>query len=136
MAKKQVLDVFKRSHSLLNDILKETERLKILNARLPLLLNPEFLSHTQIATLNGTTLVLTADSGLFATRLRYEGQHIIRKCKMIPELCGVTQIEIKVQPKQDIPKPEMPVRYFSPERKAWLSALISDLRNSETTLKK
>jgi len=137
MARNLLSDIFKRGNPMLLEIFKETERLKVLNMRLALVLDETMLPHTQVATLKGTTLCLMADSGLVATRLRYDSQKIIRKCKAIPELCGVSQVEIKVTPIKEAPPPAFVQRQeLSPERKAWLSALVSQLKLSKDVIKK
>lgn len=84
----------------LKRLIAHADDLARLQRQVHALMDPELAAHCRVADLTRDTLVLEVDSPAWATRLRYQGNGLLRTLRASPELAAVTQLRTCVRPPQ------------------------------------
>ena len=104
-------EVIRNSSSSLQHILDHARVLEQLTRRLRRHLEPALAPHCQVANYREGTLVISTDSPVWATRLRYQLPQLRRQLAADHSLQGLSDIRLRVRPasrplREQLPPPE------------------------------
>lgn len=94
--------------SKLSSLLEKSKKIKLFEEKLKASLQTPLNQHCHVANLRETTLVVIADSSLWATKFRYMTQQLLVKWQNDPLMHTIQQMEVKVRPPAKIEKPPCP----------------------------
>lgn len=114
------------------DLITQAEINLKLSKSLNNLLDPTLVDHIHLATIRAQTLVLMADSSVWASRTRYFSPLLLQKLQNNSHLFGdVKRIEIHVQPAtQDDHSEPPPPRHISDSAAKCLTATAEGIENT------
>ncbi len=115
MSSRSVAKILSRRGSALNSLLEHAQYLQQLTQALRDSLDARLAAHVTVANLREQTAVITTDTPVWLTRLRYQAPTILRSLKTLPGLQKLQKVQFKIQPASLNPPP-------APPRRANLSA--------------
>ena len=89
----------------LASLVAEVDKLRELDATLKSLLNEPLRSKVRVAAVRDRTLVIHAESAVWATRARYTSGKIIRKINDLDKRSGIRSITVRVAPEAPAEQP-------------------------------
>ncbi|RDX36265.1 DUF721 domain-containing protein [Kangiella sp. HD9-110m-PIT-SAG07] len=96
---KSVADIINKPESLLKGLLKQANSLKSINKSVRELLPDELKDHCEVSEFNQTSLIITAESAVWGTRLRYISSELLANLRQAGHY-SLANIQIKVKPSQ------------------------------------
>jgi len=105
---KHTTELFGSGPTSLQNLEQKINKLKTLNKYAHAILGKEIASHVSIANLRDSTLVLIAESGVWATRLRYAMGELMPKFRQEAAFYYVANIEIIVRGGETTPPQKAP----------------------------
>lgn len=102
---KPLSSLFATRGSNLESLLERAQYLQNLTGILRENIDPVFSSHISVANLRGDTVIITAASPAWLSKIRYLAPVILQMLKQEPGLQGLSNIQFKVQP-ADEPQPQ------------------------------
>ncbi|AUD78295.1 DUF721 domain-containing protein [Kangiella profundi] len=99
---KSVADVLNSPDSVLKGLLDKADSLKSITDSIHQHLPEELQKHCTVSEYNKTSLVITADSPVWATRLRYQSSELLTQLRKAGFL-GLANIQIKIDPNKSMP---------------------------------
>lgn len=109
-SRQSIRDLFTGDSGSLSEVVRHATRLRRLDRAFRKLLPGPAQAHCRVANLRGDTLVVAADSPVWASRIRYESRQILREMAVS---CGVTASRIQIL----VRTPETPETLASRPRK-------------------
>jgi hypothetical protein len=95
---KKLTDILHNSTSQLGQLLERVFHFNELENNFSKLLDPNFSEHVRLGSYQNGTLILLAESGAFATQLKFRVPDLIEKLRKKAEWSGLRNIDIKVAP--------------------------------------
>jgi hypothetical protein len=87
-----------RDNSPLSGVIRRGRQLHGLGVLLGKILGPELAAHCQLANIRGNTLVVTASSTAWATRVRYQSPQLLQKIRCEERFRGIDTIHVRITP--------------------------------------
>lgn len=84
------------------------------------LLGSGFAEHCRVANIKGNSLLLHVDSTVWATRIRYQLPELLRNLQQTDQLRQITEIDLRVQPRDVSEAVKKPIRKAAMSRDAAL----------------
>lgn len=109
-----------QENSSLDGVIRRGRQLQGLNTLISELLGSELAAHCQLANIRDKTLILTADSAAWATRVRYMAPQLLQKLRSDERLNGIDSVHVKITP------PVSPADTSHSIRRASISASASE----------
>jgi hypothetical protein len=85
-------------NSALSGVIRRGRQLHGLGVLLGEILGPDLAAHCQLANIRGNTLVISASSTAWATRVRYQSPQLLQKIRCEERLRGVDSIHVRITP--------------------------------------
>ena len=113
------------------DLVTQGKKLSHLTQQFRRLLTTNIAEHVDVAGVRGNTLILTTPSAAWATRIKLQSKDLaLLASQEIKEFQWVTQIQIKIIPKTEIPpQPEPAERNISDKAAEDLRAMANSIEN-------
>ena len=98
-----------------------------------ILLDPSLKDHVRLSNMRPDTLILTVESPVWASKLRYMGSVLLQKMNNNPHIFkNISNIEIKVQPsKKSVAKTPITPRYLSENAASCIQEMANSIDNSD-----
>ncbi|TDJ32328.1 MAG: DUF721 domain-containing protein [Gammaproteobacteria bacterium] len=109
-SRQSIRDLLTGDSGSLSEVIRHATRLRRLDRAFRKLLPGPAQAHCRVANLRGDTLVVAADSPVWASRIRYESRQILRE---MAASCGVTASKLQIL----VRSPEAPESQASRARK-------------------
>jgi hypothetical protein len=87
-----------QDNSALDGVIRRGRQLHGLGVLLGEILGPELAAHCQLANVRGNTLVVTASSTAWATRVRYQSPQLLQKIRCEERFRGIDAIHVRITP--------------------------------------
>jgi len=110
MSSRPVAKILARQNSDLNSLLEHAKYLQQLTQALRDSLDTRLAAHVTVANLREQTAVITTDTPVWLTRLRYQAPTILHLLKTLPGLQKLQKVQFKIQPVSLSPPPAPPRR--------------------------
>lgn len=96
---KSVVDILGKPNGLLQGLLKQSNNLKSINDSVQRLLPEELQGHCVVSEYNQSSLIISAESAVWATRLRYISPELLTNLRKDGHH-ALANIQIKIKPTQ------------------------------------
>ncbi|MDH5570887.1 MAG: DUF721 domain-containing protein [Gammaproteobacteria bacterium] len=104
-----------------------------LNDQFQILLDPSLRNHVRLSNIRGETLILTVESPVWASKLRYMGPILLQKLQNNPHLFkNICNLEITIQPaRKSIPKMPITPRHLSESAARCIQDMADSIDNAD-----